>query len=402
MVFSSPKSPLGNLAVKDNIITALNIINREFIAIFVIIFAYTIEFNKMSDRFSLILLGCFILFSSCSKKVDYDIDVVCEVNNAGDNIIKWEIFPAMTGNVKIYRSDNPDNFAEKEVELELPIQDGIAVIKKGDFTRSYFKLVFGKKLCAITSNRVIKTENILNFRDVGGYYNKDGQQVRWGKLYRSGFITKASPNDIALLKALNIKTTIDMRTDEEIASMPSDFLMEQTYRIPLTGIDLVALVEKVLRGQMKKGDALIFQQDLHVALIKNNTENFKRYFEILADSSNYPLVVYCSLGKVRTGMVMALTLAALDLEPEQIHQDYILSNAYIDFNGIVNNADELSPEMQEALTVLLAPQREVIECIYKNIKKEYGSISNYFKKELQQTASQREKLKELLLYPPKN
>lgn len=357
----------------------------------------------MSNKFSLVLLFvCFTLFSSCSKKGDCDVDVVCEINNAGDYVIKWEVFPAINRNVKIFRSDNPDNFDGKEVELELPVQDGMATMKKGDFTRSYFKLVFGKKLCAITSNRVIKTENILNFRDVGGYYNKDGQQVRWGKLYRSGFITKASPNDIELLKALNIKTAIDMRTDEEIASMPSDFLMEQTYRIPLTGIDLVALVKKVLRGQMKKGDALVFQQDIHVALVKNNTENFRRYFEILADSSNYPLMVYCTLGKIRAGIVMALTLAALDLDSEQIHQDYMLSNEYINFNEIVNNADELSPEVQEALTVLLAPQREVIECIYKNIEKEYGSVNNYLKKELQLTDSQREKLKELLLYPPKN
>jgi len=356
----------------------------------------------MFNKFLLIFFVCFALFSSCSKKEDYDVDVVCEINNTGDYVIKWEIFPAIIGNVRIYRSDDPDNFAGKEVELELPVQEGIAIMRKGNFDRSYFKLVFGRKMCTITSNRLIKTEKIFNFRDIGGYYNRHGQQVRWGKLYRSGLITNAGKPDIALLKALNIKTAIDMRTDEEIASAPtSGFFTEQIYRIPLTGVEPVSLIGKVLDGQMKKGDALVFQQDLHVALIKNNTENFRRYFEILADSSNYPLVVYCTLGKIRTGLVMALTLAALDVDMEQIHEDYMLSNACINFKGIVKNADNFSSDVQEALTALLAPQRDVIEYACRFIEKEYGSINNYLKKELQLTASKKEKLRELLLYPPK-
>ena len=353
----------------------------------------------MLNRFLLVLLACFALFSSCSKKKVCDIDVVCETNNAGDYVIKWEIFPVIEGNVKIYRSDNPDDFVGKAVELELPIQEGVAVLQKGDFARNYFKLVFEKKMWAITSTQIIKTENILNFREIGGYRNRHEQQIKWGKLYRSGLITNAYPSDISLLKALHIKTAIDLRTDEEVSLVPSAPFIGQTYRIPIKGIEPVSLAEKVIRGEMKKGDALIFQQDLHIALVKNSTEKFKRYFEILADSSNYPIVVYCTLGKTRTGAVIALTLAALDLDMEQICQDYLLSNACINFKNIVSNADMLSPDIQEALTVLLAPRREIVESVYHYILREHGSFDNYFKTELQLSTAQREKLKELLLYP---
>ncbi|MDR0231228.1 MAG: tyrosine-protein phosphatase [Dysgonamonadaceae bacterium] len=349
-----------------------------------------------------LILGCFVLFSSCAEKADYDIDIVCETTNSGDYVIKWEIFPSIDGKVKIYRSNDPNNFSDKEVELELPIQEGVATMEKGDFARSYFKLVFGKNLCAITSNRVIKTENILNFREEGGFRNQNEQQIKWGKLYRSGLISNASKSDIALLKALHIKSVVDLRTDKEVKAAPSSFSMEQTYRLPLEGIEPLTLVRKVIGGQMKKGDALVFQEDLHVSLVKNNTDNFKRYFEILADSSNYPLIVCCTLGKVRTGVVMALTLAALDIDVEQIHQDYMQSIEYIDFKGIVKNADRFSPEVQEALTVLLAPQKEIIEYTRRYIEKEYGSLDEYFENELQLTTAKREKLKELLLYPPKN
>ena len=355
----------------------------------------------MLNKFPFIfIVVCFILFSSCSKKKDYDIDVICEMNNTGDYMIKWEIFPAIiNGNVKIYRSDNPDKFADKEVELELPVQNGIAIMKKGDYARSYFKLVFGRNLYAITSDRVIKAENVLNFREMGGYHNRSGQQVKWGKLYRSGLLSNASRSDITLLKSLHIKTAVDLRTDEEIASASPAFFMDQIYRIPLLCIEAQSYIGKVIKGQMKKGDTLLFQQDWHAALVKNNTENFKRYFEILADSSNYPIIVYCTLGKKRVGVIMFLTLAALGVDREQIYGDYMLSNSYMNFSAIVNKADTLSPEIQEALTVLLAPQREAIEYTCKYIEKEYGSLNNYFEKELQLTAKKREKLKELLLYP---
>ncbi len=357
----------------------------------------------MLNRFLLISVAVyFVSFSSCTKKEDYDASVLCETNTAGDYVIKWEVFPAINENVRIYRSDDPDDFFNKAIELEVPAQNGVAVLKKGEFARSYFKLVFGKKLEVITSNRAIKTESILNFRGMGGYHNRYKQQVKWGKLYRSGSLSNASESDIALLKDLHIKTAVDLRTDEEIASSHPVSFIKNTYRLPLRGIDSRSFTEKVLDGHMKKGDALIFQQDLHVALVKNNTDNFKRYFEILGDSSNYPVVVYCTLGKERAGIIMALTLAALDVDSEQIHQDYMLSNSYMNFSKMVNKADTLSPEIQEALTALLASQREAIEYARKYIVTEYSSMDEYFEKKLQISPEKRKKLKELLLYSQDN
>ncbi|MCL2649655.1 MAG: tyrosine-protein phosphatase [Candidatus Azobacteroides sp.] len=339
----------------------------------------------------------FVLLSSC-KKEEYDITVVCEEDQLRNYVVKWETFPVMNGTVKIYRSDNPDNFSNKLVELELPIQDGIAVMKKNNSSRSYFKLVFGKQMQVITSNKIISTDNIVNLRALGGYYNDSDRQVKWGKIYRSGALSKASQADIALIKSLHIKTVIDLRTDEEIAKSPSAHFTEQTFSLPLKGFDPQSMIEKVINGRMKKGDALVSQQDLYASIIRNNTNNFKRYFEILADSSNYPIIICCTLGKDRTGIVSAFTLAILGVDREQIHQDYMLSNLCMDLNTIVSRADTLSPEVQEALTILLASKRQIMEYTWKYIDKQYGSLDNYFEKELGITAKQRQRLKNTLLY----
>ena len=41
--------------------------------------------------------------------------------------------------------------------------------------------------------RHIEFEGPVNFRDVGGYQNADGQTVRWGAVYRSDTLAVGSP-----------------------------------------------------------------------------------------------------------------------------------------------------------------------------------------------------------------
>ena len=342
-----------------------------------------------------------ILFTSCSNK-EYEINIVCTKNETGDYIIKWETFPQIPGNVKIYRSDNPEDFSGQPIEIELPVQDGIAILKKDNSPLSYFKLVFEKNSQAITSCRAIETESIINLRGLGGYFNQFNKQVKWGKLYRSGSLSSASQSDINLLKALNIKTAIDLRTDKEIALKPAPYFLTQTFRLPLRGFDAELYAKKIIDGEMKKGDAFILQQDLYATLIDNNTDYFKRYFEILSDSSNYPVIFYCAFGKDRVGIMAALTLSALGIDEHQVHDDYMLSNSHIDFNKIISKADTLSSEKQEALTTLLSSQRQTIEYTRKRIEKRYGSLENYFEKELKLTNEKREKLKDLLIYKNNN
>ena len=351
----------------------------------------------MSHKLLLFLISIsFILLLSCKKK-EYDISAVCEKNDARAYVLKWETFPVMPGNVKIYRSDNPDDFTEKEPAVELPVQKGIAVMKKDSLLCNYFKLVFGKQQ-TIVSNRAFSADSIINLRELGGYYNESGHQVKWGKIYRSGDLSHATKQDIALIRALHIKTAIDLRTHEEIAKFSSASFFEQTFHLPLKGFDSRSLVQKVINGQMKKGDVLIYQQDLHASIIKENTDNFKQYFEILADSSNYPIIIYCGLGKDRTGIVAAMTLSVLGVNDEQIYQDYMLSNYYMDLTKIVRTADTLSSEIQETLTALLGSKQIIIEYAGKYVEKQYGSFNNYFEKELKMTNKQRQKLKEILLY----
>src|SRR5215813_10317293 len=63
----------------------------------------------------------------------------------------------------------------------------------------------------------MKLASIPNFRDIGGYHTRDGRTVRYGRLYRSGYLGKLSPGDRDRLDAAGIRSVIDLRSQRDIA-----------------------------------------------------------------------------------------------------------------------------------------------------------------------------------------
>ena len=57
-------------------------------------------------------LTILLVFPSCSG-TSPTISVVCEENNVGNAIIKWETAPILKGQVKVYASTSPTSFPKK-------------------------------------------------------------------------------------------------------------------------------------------------------------------------------------------------------------------------------------------------------------------------------------------------
>lgn len=65
--------------------------------------------------------------------------------------------------------------------------------------------------------RWVDIDGVNNFRDVGGWPLKDGSgYIRERLVFRSGHLSKLSPQGSAQLNKLNIKATFDFRLDHEI------------------------------------------------------------------------------------------------------------------------------------------------------------------------------------------
>ncbi|MDR3060726.1 MAG: tyrosine-protein phosphatase [Dysgonamonadaceae bacterium] len=351
----------------------------------------------MTNRFIVYLILFLPVFHSCTRD-NSEIRVACERNAAGDYLLKWETYPPMEGTVKIYESSNPDAFNTQTPVAKQDINIGYVIVpSKFLEPRQYFKFVFNKKRSVIAAERAILMDGLYNLRDIGGYYDKNKSPIRWGKLYRSSTMYNATERDVETLDDLKIKTLIDLRSDRENDIAPPKYRAPHTFNVPLGNSNPASFVNKITFEEMKKGDVFVALQDVQMEILHKNTDQFIRIFDILLDENNYPAIIYCSWGNDRTGLVISLVLSALDIPYEQILQDYMLSNNYINFNYILPDGDLYEISVQKGLTALFSSHEEVLNYVFDQINKGYGSVNNYLEKKLQLTSKKREKLKNLLL-----
>jgi protein-tyrosine phosphatase len=71
------------------------------------------------------------------------------------------------------------------------------------------------------AHRLLNFEGISNFRDLGGYATADGQQVKWGVLYRAATLAESSKGDLLGLEQLKLAALIDFRSTAEKEEEPN-------------------------------------------------------------------------------------------------------------------------------------------------------------------------------------
>ena len=75
--------------------------------------------------------------------------------------------------------------------------------------------------------------------------------------------------------------------------------------------------------------------------LDHSTSELREIFTLLADSSNYPILVHCTQGKDRTGLVVALLLLLLNVPVRVISADYMASE-----NGLESERESRMEEIR--------------------------------------------------------
>ncbi len=348
---------------------------------------------KYLQIFSLVLL------TACSTSRP-EIDVACEIDDNYNYILKWDLYPRLDGDVKIYRSINPDFFDTKSAPACIcNINDNqVRIPDNGDLHRYYFLLRFDNKFDVVTGPRAERLKYVQNFRDIGGYKGKDNKHIRWGMIYRSGNLDSLDEMSVERLKLMGIRTLIDFRDSEDVQKPSGKLNLENVINLPGSLHYREALRTRIMNNEILKGDATVFMQDLNVALSACGKSAFKSMFNQLLVEDNYPVILSCSYGKDYTGFAVALLLAALGVQKDDIVSDYVLTNSYFDKQTVRSiDIKECNTKSQEALTKILTADPMYLTFVYSRLEKEYGSISNYLEKELGLTTEKRKHLKQILL-----
>ncbi|MDR1344011.1 MAG: tyrosine-protein phosphatase [Tannerellaceae bacterium] len=326
-----------------------------------------------------------------------EIYSLCQRDGIGNYVIKWETTPQMNGQMELLVSDSPDMFHAIPAG-HADIRDGVMTYVTNDnISRKYFRLSFDNTYEQMVASRLLLMDSVQNFRDMGGYISARGKSIRWGKVFRSGAISRISDKDRSRLDRLKIKTIIDLRSKQEVRDMPVDYPKAEVINIPIIS-DANNIFSLIMEGKVRKGDGLLFMQDLYLQYITANEPAFAEALNLFLDEDNYPILFNCSMGKDRSGILAALLLAALDMPEEIIFSDYMATNDCLDIRRYANFVKGMDADAQEALTVVLSADETFLDVVFRKIKKEYGSVPQYLSKGMQLTDKRREKLKDILLF----
>ena len=157
---------------------------------------------------------------------------------------------------------------------------------------------------------------LRNLRDVGGPVAAGGRRVVHGRLYRSDAPLPGDPAPD--LRPWPPRTVVDLRSPGEAlaSSHPLESSQTRIVNIPL------------LRGLAPGGDpgprhpeSRLPIADIYGRLLYTSADNLVRVMEAIADGPD-PVLLHCAAGKDRTGIAIAVALAAVSVDPDSIVEDY--------------------------------------------------------------------------------
>ncbi|KAI0476452.1 protein-tyrosine phosphatase-like protein [Xylariaceae sp. FL0804] len=192
----------------------------------------------------------------------------------------------------------------------------------------------------------ITVPGVFNFRDVGGYpvatesasSSSSTSIVRRGILFRSAELSGLTSDGAAVLKKLGVARSFDLRSVDEAAQQPpptgpwaesgvervaAPVFLQQDY-----GPEALALRYRMYAAEGDEGFLQAYTDILAMASAPTNAaQPFRTILQHLAAASSAPapILVHCTAGKDRTGVIVALVLALCGVPDPVVAHEYSLT-----------------------------------------------------------------------------
>lgn len=234
-------------------------------------------------------------------------------------------------------------------------------------------------------------------RDLGGLRTASGARTRRGVIYRADGLSRLSDADLERLAALNVRTIIDLRYDDERARAPDRLPPQAAPEVYVRGFMPRGSVE-MFEGVNERGAdadaAFTLMRDNYARIVLEHTAEFRDVLHHVVSPGRAPHLIHCTSGKDRTGIAVALILLAVGVSAEDVLDDYALSN--VEWQPV----DAFGPNARaDAIEVVMAARPEYLEAALSSMAHEFGSVDAYLARALAFGDAEREALAALLLEP---
>jgi protein-tyrosine phosphatase len=219
--------------------------------------------------------------------------------------------------------------------------------------------------------RIITLEGAVNFRDLGGYDTVDGQRTRWRVLFRADGLGELTEADFDVMRALSIRTVVDLRSDFEVEQSRFDV---EAHPVAFHHFPFLHSLPRPDEFTMTPG--LLGTQ--YTEMLDDAAPQIIGALSALAGDEAQPAVFHCTAGKDRTGLLAALVLSLLGVPDETVVADYALSGAamqrlraklvlkYPDGADVIADSDEV-----------FSANPANMEALFAHMRQRYGSVHEY-------------------------
>jgi len=246
----------------------------------------------------------------------------------------------------------------------------------------------------MTRVRTVRLQGGCNFRDFGGYPTAAGGTVRWGRLFRSGVLSRLTTADLEAISAFDIRMVCDLRRADERDSNPNpDFGAHVVQMHWSTNLESSPLrsIEFARSGSRAEARAAMVQMYSKLPFVLRS--RIAGAFQGLQRCAEGAYVVHCSAGKDRTGIVAALILSALDVPRDMVVEDYTLTNTAVNLReqlsgrrgtgvGMAATAEPILALSEPARVAVLAADADYILASLGSIEARHGSVAAYLEAEI--------------------
>jgi protein-tyrosine phosphatase len=213
---------------------------------------------------------------------------------------------------------------------------------------------------------------LYNLRSTGNCWKADGGVLTPGRLYRSDSPARLDAAGAAALGALGIDLIIDLRSTEEVESASYEFPGIRRTGIPVELLNPTAALTTELTLAA-----------LYERFIDRYGPMIVTALRTIATHDQGAVLVHCTAGKDRTGIVVALALLAVGTPRAEVVRDYAATHANLSgawtemiLDSLLIDAASLPDNVME---IVNGSPADILEALLNSLDVNHGGAAGYLR-----------------------